>query len=388
MRKVIHYKADSYLPLTETWIYEQIKNLKRYKPIVYTLKTENSDIYPTKDIRSLQLSKIFKSFSTFFNEGWNILFNFYPGFLFSLLKDKPVLIHAHFGPSGYNFLFYKRLLRLPMITAFYGYDMSKLLNQNNKWKKRYLKLFKQSNFFLVEGHNMKKNLIRLGCSEAKIIIQPIGIDLKKIKFIPRKTKKNKLIRLLIASSFREKKGIPYAIEAFKNVKESHPELSLELTIIGDSDGENEGEKEKKRIFNLIYRYNLKDCVKLLGFIAHSKLLKEAKNYHIFISPSITASDGDNEGGVPVAIIEMSASGMPIISTKHCDIPEVVINGKSGLLANEKDVDDLTKKLEFLILNPEKWKAIGEYGRRHIEKKYNLEKTVDRLEKIYDMLLSG
>ncbi|GAG80040.1 unnamed protein product [marine sediment metagenome] len=167
MRKVIHYKDDSYLPFTETWIYGQIKNLKRYKPIVYSLMTENLDIYPTEEIRSLELSKGFGSFDTFFNKGWNILFNFYPGFIFSLLKDKPDLIHAHFGTSGYNFLFYKWLFGLPMITTFYGFDLSQLPNQNNKWVKRYAKLFRQSNCFLVEGYNMKKSLMKLGCPEEK-----------------------------------------------------------------------------------------------------------------------------------------------------------------------------------------------------------------------------
>ncbi|GAH44911.1 unnamed protein product [marine sediment metagenome] len=98
---------------------------------------------------------------------------------------------------------------------------------------------------------MKKSLIKLGCPEEKIIIQHIGVDLEKIKFTPRNVKNNGLVKLLIASSFREKKGIPYAIEAFGRVKESHPELNLELTIIGDSDGGSEGEKEKKKIFNLI-----------------------------------------------------------------------------------------------------------------------------------------
>ena len=83
---------------------------------------------------------------------------------------------------------------------------------------------------------------------------------------------------------------------------------------------------------------------------------------------------------------MSASGMPVLSTKHCDIPEVVIDGKSGFLVKEKDIDDLAKKLEFLILNPEEWKTMGSYGRRHIEVKYDIKKQVNKLEGIYDKLL--
>ena len=386
MIKVIHFKAGTYLPFTETWIYEQIKNLKRYQPIVYTLITENLDIYPTEVIRSLELRKGLGNFTTFINKVFNILFNFYPSYFFPLLKDKPSLIHAHFGPSGYYFLFYKYLFKLPMITTFYGYDLSRLPNQNSAWMKRYAKLFKYGNCFIVEGCNMKKSLIKLGCPEEKIIINHIGVDLKKIKFIPRSVSTNGLIKILIASGFREKKGIPYALEAFGRVKELHAELNLELTIIGDSDGSMEGEKEKKKIFDLINKYSLNNYVRLMGYMPHNILFEEATKHHIFISPSITAIDGDNEGGVPVTIIEMSASGMPILSTMHCDIPEVVIDSKSGFLVNERDVNSLTKKLEFLILNPKKWQTMGEYGRRHIEAEYNIKKQVNKLEEVYDRFL--
>jgi colanic acid/amylovoran biosynthesis glycosyltransferase len=211
MRNVIHYKADSYLPIVETWIYELVKNQKRYSPIVYSLTTENLDIFPTQVIRSLELRKGLGSFASFFNKGWNMLFNFYPGFILPMLKDKPSLIHAHFGPSGYNFLFYKRLFRLPMITNFYGYDMSQLPLQNKEWRKRYIKLFNRGNCFLVQGYSMKKSLMELGCPEEKIIIQHIGIDLEKIKFTPRIPGSDGLIKILIASRFREKKGIPYSV---------------------------------------------------------------------------------------------------------------------------------------------------------------------------------
>ena len=173
-----------------------------------------------------------------------------------------------------------------MITTFYGYDLSQLPNQDIGWMKRYAKLFKYGNCFIVEGRNMKKSLIKLGCPEEKIIINHIGVDLEKIKFTPRNVGADGLIKILIASGFREKKGIPYAIEAFGRVKESHPELNLELTIIGDSDGESEGEKEKKKIFDLINKYNLKNYVRLLGYMPHDILLEEARKHHIFISPSI------------------------------------------------------------------------------------------------------
>jgi len=386
MKKVIHYIAGSYLPITETWIYGQIKNLKRYRPIVYATKTENLDIYPTENIRSLDLKPGISNMRNFFNKVWNKVFHFYPYFIFYLIKDKPNLVHAHFGPAGYSFLKIKKLFGIPLITTFYGFDLSLLPNQHPEWKRKYRKLFWEGEFFLVEGNHMKKCLIELGCPEEKIIVQHLGIDLEKIKFMTRKIDEDKEIRILISASFREKKGIPYAIEAFGLVRQKNPELRLKLTIIGDSGGSPAEEVEKKKILDIIRAYNIKDCVNMLGYQPYPVFLRELYKHHIFLHPSIHASNGDTEGGAPVSIIEASASGMPILSTYHCDIPEVVKNGESGYLVPERDINALTERLEFLVYNPEIWAKMGKVGRGHIESNYNVKRQVEKLEEIYDKII--
>lgn len=387
MKRVIYYTSRVYLPITQTWIYGQIKNLKRYRPIVYAPKTQNLDIYPTEKIRSLEFNK--KSLGNlivFFNKGWHRLFDFYPYFMFALRKDRPHLVHAHFGPSGYDFLRLKRIFKLPLITSFYGYDMSGIPCKDRRWRIKYKKLFQEGEHFLVEGPHMKKGLLELGCPEKNITIQHLGINLERIKFMPRKFPKNGEVRVLVAGHFREKKGIPYAVEAFAYVKQAYPQLKLELTIIGGSSGVPREEKEKKKILETIKKHKLNDCVKMVGYQPYPIFLRELYKHHIFLSPSIHASDGDVEGGAPVSIIEASASGMPILSTIHCDIPEVVIGGESGYLVPERDVDALVEKLEFLILNSDMWKQMGQKGRENIEKNYNITTQVQRLEEIYDLVI--
>jgi len=386
MKAIVHFITGPYLPITETWIYGQINNLKRYKPIIYALETEHLDIYPWEEIRSLELKKGLRDIKTFFNKGWNKVFHFYPGFIFPLIKDKPHLIHAHFGPSGYNFLPLKRLFRLPLITTFYGLDVSLLPRHDVRWKVRYRELFKQGDCFLVEGSQMKKSLMGLGCPKRKIIVQHLGIDLERIKFRPREPSEDREIRVLVAGSFREKKGIPYAIKAFGKVRKKHK--NLQLTIIGDSGGEPREEKEKQKILKAIDEYHLTNYVKMLGYQPHHAFLEELYKHHIFLSPSVHASNGDAEGGAPVSIIEASASGMSILSTTHCDIPEVVIDGESGYLVPERDIGALAERLEFVVYNPEKWEQMGKRGREHIEKNYDIITQVQRLEEIYDEVVEG
>ena len=88
-------------------------------------------------------------------------------------------------------------------------------------------------------------------------------------------------------------------------------------------------------------------------------------------PSITAQNGDTEGGAPVAILEAQATGLPVISSYHADIPEVVVDGKSALLAPEKDVETLAKHLEYLVEHPDVWGRMGQAGREHVEEEYDV-----------------
>src|SRR5690606_39794503 len=71
------------------------------------------------------------------------------------------------------------------------------------------------------------------------------------------------------------------------------------------------------------------CSSDLGYQPWRALMDAAYRHHVFLSPSITASDGDTEGGAPVGLIEMAATGMPVISSRHADIPEVIEHGVGG-----------------------------------------------------------
>lgn len=273
-----------------------------------------------------------------------------------------------------------------MITTFYGNDLSYLPAQAPEWKKRYKKLFYEGQLFIAEGNHMKKGLMELGCPEEKIKVQHLGINLDKITFSPKKLHPDEAIKILTAASFTEKKGIPYAVDAFGRIKQSNPSLNIEMTIIGDSRGTPEEEKIKKKIHDLIHDYNLEGMIRLLGYQSYDVWLRELTENHIFIHPSLQAASGDTEGGAPVSIIEASASGLPILATTHCDIPEIVLDGISGYLVPEKKTDALVQKLMLLISQPEKWEKMGRAGRKHIEKEYNIINQSMRLEKLYDEIL--
>lgn len=383
MKRVLHFKAGPYLPLTETWIYNQIRTLKTYVPVVYGVGTENLDVYPTKRVRSLILESESRALRAVVTQPMPRQFLFNVLFLSFLLRDRPVLTHAHFGPSGYSFLRFKKLFKIPLLTTFYGYDLNQLITQDPRWKERYRKLFDEGELFLVEGSHMKQTLTNIGCPPEKAVVQHLGVDLQKIPFSPRSPGTDGEIRVLVSASFREKKGIPYGIEAFARVHNACPGLNLKMTIIGDSSGTASENAEKEKIFDVVRRYRIQNDVKMLGYQPYSVFLAELFRHHIFLSPSVHASDGDVEGGSPVSIIEASASGIPVLSTTHCDIPEVILNGTSGYLVPERDVEALEEKLMKLAIEPSLWAPMGNAGRRHIEANYHIDTQGVRLEEIYN-----
>ena len=136
----------------------------------------------------------------------------------------------------------------------------------------------------------------------------------------------------------------------------------------------------------IETFKLQSRVRLLGYQPYSVFFEEAYRHHLFLSPSVSAGDGDTEGGAPLGLIEMAATGMPVLSTTHCDIPSVVHHGVTGYLAAERDVEGLIAGLQWWTAGTQRWPSILEAGRRHIEHDYDAQKQGERLAQIYEKLL--
>jgi colanic acid/amylovoran/stewartan biosynthesis glycosyltransferase WcaL/AmsK/CpsK len=206
--------------------------------------------------------------------------------------------------------------------------------------------------------------------------------LDSLPFVVRRPDASGMVKVLIAGTFREKKGIPYALRAVELVHQRNPRL--QVTLMGDSAGKPGDEEEKHEILALMGRSSRP--VNWIGFQPYSEFQKLLLKHHIFLSPSVTARDGDSEGGAPVSIIEAEATGMPVVSSNHADIPEVVVDGESALLSAERDVDGLAKHLERLVIEPSLWEYMGRRGRAHVERHHDARVQAARLEDIYDAVL--
>lgn len=374
-----------WLPLTQTWLYTQVQHLPPgVESHVVCRATQNLDAFPHPHIHSFASQP---ALSRFWDGGVRHLgLRRHLGLLASVIaRCGAGIVHSHMGDQGWMDAPAVRAAGAHHVVTFYGVDVGRLPQTDPRWKARYRDMFASVGRVLCEGEHMATRVVALGCPEAKVRVHHLGIDLERIPYEPRRWEPGAPLRVLMAGSFREKKGMPYALQALARIQERVP---LEVTVVGDASEEARSREEKRRILAAIEQGKLGSKVRMAGYQPYDIMLDEARAHHVFLSPSVTASDGDTEGGAPVTIIEMAASGMMIVSTTHCDIPGVVLDGETGLLAAERDSDGLVERLEWLVNHPDRWRAMQDAGRAHIEAEFDARRQGERLGEIYAELASG
>jgi len=288
------------------------------------------------------------------------------------------IVHCHFGPCG-NFGALLKDLKATkgkIITTFHGYDLSKYLHSSKNGVYEYL--FGKGDLFLPISGNWQEKLIELGCNQEKIVVHRMGIDATKFAFNPRKPKFEDNVQLVTIARLVEKKGVEVGIQAVATVLKKFP--NLEYKIIGDGPLKNQLER-------LIEDLKIGVSVQLLGWKEQDEVVEIMKSADILLAPSVTSHDGDQEG-IPVVLMEALAQGLPVVSTYHSGIPELVQDENSGLLVRERDVNGLVDKLEYLLVHQEIWAEMGKKGRSQVEKNYEINKLNDQLVDLYRKLLNG
>lgn len=288
------------------------------------------------------------------------------------------IVHCHFGPIGNSGALLKDLgaIEGKIVTAFHGYDLSRCMRENGD--KVYDSLFEIGDLFLPISERWRNELINLGCSEQKLVVHRMGIDTSKFSFIPRRPREDGKVHLLTVARLVEKKGVQYGIQATARLLERHPQI--EYRIVGDGPLRSDLE-------NLIGALGAHGNVQLLGWKRQEEVVALMKEADLLLAPSVTGKDGDQEG-IPVVLMEALAQGLPVLSTRHSGIPELVRDGESGFLVPERDVDALAEKLEYLVEHPELWPEMGESGREYVERYYDINELNDRLVQLYQRLLDG
>jgi colanic acid/amylovoran biosynthesis glycosyltransferase len=284
------------------------------------------------------------------------------------------VIHAQFGTYGMLALDLVTVgaIQGPVVVSFRGYDTNRVLagpmGERNK-------LFNRVKLFLPVSENIGKRLRESGCCENKVVVHHSCIHLEKFMFEKRGYRPDGPVKIITVARLVEKKGISYAIEAVANILRSG--LLVEYSIVGE--GPLRAELE-----NSIVALGVTSQVSMKGWCDHDTVIRIMQHSHLLVAPSVSAEDGDEEG-IPNVIKEAMAVGLPVVTTYHGGIGELIEDGVSGYLVPERDVGQLADRLTILIDHPEMWDTIGQAGRRKVEREYDCASLSQELIGLYQTL---
>jgi colanic acid/amylovoran biosynthesis glycosyltransferase len=185
-------------------------------------------------------------------------------------------------------------------------------------------------------------------------------------------------RALTVGRLVEKKGVEYSIRAVAELLARGYRIQYE--IIGDG-------PLRPYLAELIQQLGVGNQITLGGARDTEYVRRRMEESDVFLLASVTAADGDTEGA-PVSLLEAQASGMPVISTRHAGIPEIVADNASGLLVPERDVQALGIALARLVDNADRWLEMGRAGRGFVERKHDLKMLNRRLVELYQEAIAA
>lgn len=288
-------------------------------------------------------------------------------YLIRYLKAQRInLIFSNYGPSGAALAPIAEALNIPLIVHFHGFDAS-IYEVLNKYHVAYQLMFSVAKAIIVVSEEMKRDLIAIGAPEEKVVKMTCAPS----PFFLEVTPDYQSNQVLAIGRFVEKKAPHLTLLAFQKAKEICPELQLKFVGSGDL---------LPVCQDLCKSLGIED-VHFVGVLTPNEIAQEMSNSFCFIQHSKQASNGDKEG-TPVAILEAMAAALPVVSTRHAGIVDVVSDSANGFLVEEGDIEEMAMRIVELFSDKAIAKQLGLMGRgviqnnfRHNEYLVNINKLI-------------
>jgi glycosyltransferase involved in cell wall biosynthesis len=374
-RPVIACYCATFLKPEMLHIYRQITGLERCIPVVIAQKREQTGRYP------FDLIYIVPKPTTHFlrrfwfrqlrDAPWQISGRELRALQGILSKTDARLLHIYFGQIAVHLLPLIRLWKKPSIVSFHGADVTVDMNKP-AYREATRQMLNAVKLVLVRSESLRRAVIDLGCDEGKIEMQRTGIPLDEFPFRERSLPQSGEWQFVQAGRLIEKKGLPVTLRAFAVFLHQYP--NAKLTIAGEG-------PLLSQLQNLARDLNIDGRVSFTGFISQEQLREIYYVSHIFLHPSQTGHDGNQEG-IPNSMLEAMASGLPVFATRHGGIPEAIENGVSGVLVPERDHEKLAAALLDVVKDPGFLSRIARNGAEIVRKNFDLRAQAQRLEEIY------
>jgi glycosyltransferase involved in cell wall biosynthesis len=284
----------------------------------------------------------------------------------SYIKAKKIdVVLAEYGTTGAEIFETCKKVGVPLIVHFHGFDASEK-ETLKKYSVKYNLMFDYCSHIIVVSKKMHSDLVRFGANLQKIVLNTYGPSYAFFDLKPNYHSKS----FFAVGRFTEKKAPHLTILAFKKVVEKFPEA--ELIFAGDG-------LLLPICRDLCYQLKIPN-VTFTGPINPEEVKNKMENSFCFLQHSVIASNGDSEG-TPVAVLEAQAAALPVISTRHAGIPDVVLDKETGLLVEEGDVEAMANAMIELYEDREKAKVMGEKGKKRVLEHFTMDKHIGKIDEI-------
>ncbi len=361
----------------EMWhIYRQISALERVSPVVIAQKRENSGRFPFDriDIVPKPAQHFFRRFwfRQVRDKPWQISSGELRALMKVLERRRARLLHIYFGHIAVHLLPLIRAWPRPSIVSFHGADVMVDMNKP-AYRETTRQMLDVVKLVLVRSESLRRAVADLGCDQKKIEVQRTGIPLDEFPFRERNFPgSDGEWRFVQAGRLIEKKGLPVTLRAFASFLKRYPKATL--TIAGE--GPLLGHLQE-----LARELKIDNRVSFTGLISQKELRDLYYGSHVFLHPSETGPDGNQEG-IPNSMLEAMASGLPVFATEHGGIPEAIKHGVSGVLVPERDEEELAWTLLNAVEDQRFLARVARGGAEVVGENFELRLQAGRLEDAY------
>jgi glycosyltransferase involved in cell wall biosynthesis len=275
----------------------------------------------------------------------------------------PDVVLAEFGFHAIRVMHVARWSGVPLVVHFRGSDASSE-SKFRRLEQRYRQLMHVASGFIVKSIPMSSTLQSLGAPAALVLISPSGADAALFRGASPETAPP---MFLAVGRFVPKKGPLLTIAAFERLLSQLPESlasACRLVMVGDG-------PMLEAAKGLVRQQSLTTQVRFAGVLPPTEIAALMRQVRGFVQHSLVAPDGDSEGS-PVAVMEAQLSGLPVVATRHAGIPEVVMDGSTGILVEEGDVQAMANAMAQLVRNPQLAARLGAAGQERMSLNFTVE----------------
>lgn len=360
---------QSWLPGSETFIRNQIDALERWRPMPMAVEAVESPLshggtilwdqslggrLRRRSFRATRRSALVRR---------------------SVEQGRPDLVHAHFATDAGLIAPIARNLGLPLVVTVHGYDLTAIEQRTRRDRRDVADSLRGARSVVALSRFMADHAIREGASAEKVVVIPTGIPIPPDPG-PRPQTEG-VVRALFVGRLVEKKGVLDALAAVRQVREQG--IEVELTIAGG--GPLEG-----AVRDAVGRGNA-GGVNMIGPVTPVGVRKLMSSHDVFLAPSHTARSGDSEG-FGMVFLEAAAHRLPSVAYSHGGVPEAVIDGETGLLSPERDIEALTQSLLAVANSHSLRQQMGQAARDRVTSRFELASCTAVFEDHLDAIAAG